>query len=85
MILKIDNLVVNYGYISALRGINIEVNKGEVVTLIGGNGAGKTTTLMSISGLTKKRHWESICIRTYGYNQYADSDKNSKAGHSSRA
>lgn len=53
MILKIDNLVVNYGYISALRGVNIEVNAGEVVTLIGGNGAGKTTTLMSISGLTK--------------------------------
>lgn len=53
MILKIDNLVVNYGYIAALRGINIEVNAGEVVTLIGGNGAGKTTTLMSISGLTK--------------------------------
>lgn len=54
MILKIDNLVVNYGYISALRGITIDVNKGEVVTLIGGNGAGKTTTLMSVSGLTKK-------------------------------
>jgi len=54
MILKIDNLVVNYGYISALRGINIDVKKGEVVTLIGGNGAGKTTTLMSISGLAKK-------------------------------
>jgi len=54
MILKIDNLVVNYGYISALRGITVDVNKGEVVTLIGGNGAGKTTTLMSVSGLTKK-------------------------------
>ncbi len=53
MILEIKNLVVNYGYISALRGIDIEVNEGEVVTLIGGNGAGKTTTLMSISGLTK--------------------------------
>lgn len=53
MILKIENLIVNYGYISALRGISIEVDKGEVVTLIGGNGAGKTTTLMSISGLTK--------------------------------
>ncbi len=53
MILKIENLVVNYGYISALRGISIEVDAGEVVTLIGGNGAGKTTTLMSISGLTK--------------------------------
>ena len=52
--LKIENLSVNYGYITALTGINLEVNKGEIVTLIGGNGAGKTTTLMSISGLVQK-------------------------------
>lgn len=52
--LKINNLSVNYGYISALTNINLEVNKGEIVTLIGGNGAGKTTTLMSISGLVAK-------------------------------
>lgn len=52
--LKIQNLVVNYGYISALRGISLEVRKGEIVTLIGGNGAGKTTTLMSVSGLVEK-------------------------------
>mgnify|MGYP000885547673 CR=1 FL=1 len=52
--LKIENLSVNYGYITALAGINLEVNKGEIVTLIGGNGAGKTTTLMSISGLVQK-------------------------------
>lgn len=54
MMLSIDNLVVNYGYISALRGINLHIDKGEVVTLIGGNGAGKTTTLMSISGMVPK-------------------------------
>ena len=54
MVIKIDDLVVNYGYISALREISLEVEEGEVVTLIGGNGAGKTTTLMSISGLVTK-------------------------------
>lgn len=78
MILKIDNLVVNYGYISALRGINIEVNKGEVVTLIGGNGAGKTTTLMSISGLAKKDSGKIIYKDTDITNM--DSDKIVKHG-----
>ncbi len=52
--LKIENLEVYYGYISALKGISLEVRTGEIVTLIGGNGAGKTTTLMSISGLVEK-------------------------------
>ncbi|MFH1879890.1 MAG: ABC transporter ATP-binding protein [Bacillota bacterium] len=50
--LKIDNLVVSYGAIQALRGISLEVNKGEIVSLIGANGAGKTTTLHAITGLT---------------------------------
>jgi branched-chain amino acid transport system ATP-binding protein len=54
MLLKIENLSVNYGYISALAEINLEVNQGEIVTLIGGNGAGKTTTLMAISNLVDK-------------------------------
>ena len=54
MLLKIDDLTVTYGYISALRGIHLEIDKNEIVTLIGGNGAGKTSTLMSISGLVKK-------------------------------
>lgn len=52
--LKIENLAVNYGYISALRNISIEVNRGEIITLIGGNGAGKSTTLMAISNLVTK-------------------------------
>ncbi len=49
--LKIDNLCVNYGYVQALRGISLHVEKGEIITLIGGNGAGKSTTLMAISHL----------------------------------
>lgn len=49
--LKITNLNVYYGAIHALRDINIEVNEGEIVTLIGANGAGKTSTLRAISGL----------------------------------
>ena len=52
--LKIENLSVNYGHISALRNISLEVNGGEVVAIIGANGAGKSTTLMSISGLVEK-------------------------------
>ncbi|NLI22210.1 MAG: ABC transporter ATP-binding protein [Clostridiales bacterium] len=52
--LKVENLTVYYGYINALSHVNIEVNEGEIITLIGGNGAGKTTTLMSISNLVEK-------------------------------
>ncbi|MHB0896193.1 MAG: ABC transporter ATP-binding protein [Spirochaetales bacterium] len=52
--LDIENLSVNYGYVSALSGISLHVGKGEVITLIGGNGAGKTTTLMAISNLVEK-------------------------------
>lgn len=52
--LKIKDLSVHYGVIQALKGINIEVNEGEIVSLIGANGAGKTTLLHTISGLIKK-------------------------------
>ena len=51
--LKIQDLVVRYGMIEAIKGINFEVNDGEIVTLIGANGAGKTTTMHTISGLLK--------------------------------
>jgi branched-chain amino acid transport system ATP-binding protein len=53
--LKLDNVHTFYGNIEALKGISLEVNEGEVVTLIGSNGAGKSTTLRSISGLTPPR------------------------------
>ena len=52
-LLEIDNLHVYYGHIHALKGISLNVDKGEIVTLIGGNGAGKTTTLRAISGTLK--------------------------------
>jgi len=51
--LKVENLNVYYGAIHALKGLSFEVNKGEIVTLIGANGAGKTTTLHTVSGLLK--------------------------------
>lgn len=53
--LEVKNLEVYYGVICALKGINFEVNEGEIVTLIGANGAGKTTTMQSVVGLIPKR------------------------------
>ena len=51
--LKIKDLHVSYGGIRALRGVDLEVPDGKIVTLIGANGAGKSTTLRTISGLVK--------------------------------
>lgn len=53
--LKIENLEVAYGNIKAIKGISLEVNQGEIVTLIGSNGAGKSTTLRAISGILKPK------------------------------
>ncbi len=50
-LLKIEDLYVSYGAVRAIKGISLEVNDGELVSLIGANGAGKTTTLHTISGL----------------------------------
>ena len=54
-ILKVENLNVYYGMIQALRGISFEVNRGEIVSLIGANGAGKTTALHTITGLLRPK------------------------------
>lgn len=54
-LLTIDNIHTYYGNIHALKGVSLNVEKGEIVTLIGANGAGKTTTLRTISGLLKPR------------------------------
>ncbi len=53
--LTLENISVNYGAIEALTDINLHVEKGEVVTLIGANGAGKTTTLRTITGLLEPK------------------------------
>jgi branched-chain amino acid transport system ATP-binding protein len=53
--LTLEDISVNYGAIEALTGINLHVDQGEVVTLIGANGAGKTTTLRTITGLLEPK------------------------------
>ena len=52
-LLEIRDLIVRYGEIEALRGVSLQVEQGQVVTLLGANGAGKSTTLRALSGLTK--------------------------------
>ena len=53
--LKLENIHTFYGPIEALKGVDIEIRKGEIVCIIGNNGAGKSTTLMTISGILKPR------------------------------
>jgi branched-chain amino acid transport system ATP-binding protein len=55
MLLDVKDLNVYYGAIHALKGITFQVEKGEIVTLIGANGAGKSTTLNTISGILRSR------------------------------
>ncbi|MBD2364343.1 ABC transporter ATP-binding protein [Anabaena minutissima FACHB-250] len=60
VILEVQNLDVNYGGIQALKKINLTIQKGEVVTLIGANGAGKTTTLRAISKIVNPHNGQII-------------------------
>ncbi|MEI6110577.1 MAG: ATP-binding cassette domain-containing protein [Cyanobium sp. ELA712] len=62
-ILQVQNVDAHYGPIQALRDVSIEVNEGEIVTLIGANGAGKSTLLMSIFGQPRV---SKGCIRFAG-------------------
>lgn len=55
MMLQVKNLCVSYGAINALKGISFDVEKGEIISLIGSNGAGKTTTLHSVSNIIRKQ------------------------------
>jgi branched-chain amino acid transport system ATP-binding protein len=57
-LLEVDGVHTYYDNIHALKGVTIEVDKGEIVTLVGGNGAGKTTTLNTICGILKPREGE---------------------------
>jgi branched-chain amino acid transport system ATP-binding protein len=56
--LKVNDINVYYGNIHALKGVSLEINQGEIVTLIGANGAGKSTLLQTISGLLKPKNGE---------------------------
>ncbi|MGZ0086966.1 ABC transporter ATP-binding protein [Caldibacillus thermoamylovorans] len=58
--LNVNGIDVFYGNIHALKGVSLEVNKGEIVTLIGANGAGKTTLLKTISGLLKPKNGDIV-------------------------
>ncbi len=55
LLLELENLHTYYGQIHALKGVNLTVNQGEVVTLVGANGAGKSTTLRTISGVVRPK------------------------------
>jgi branched-chain amino acid transport system ATP-binding protein len=59
-VLQIRDLTVNYGAITALHGISLRVEQGEIVTILGGNGAGKTTTLRAISGMVRPRSGQIV-------------------------
>ena len=72
MLLELQDVHVHYGKIEALKGISIDVDEGEIVTLIGANGAGKTTTLKTISGLRRV---------TSGRIMFRGSDITTLAGH----
>ena len=58
--LELRNVKTFYGNIQALKDISLEINEGEIITLIGANGAGKTTTLMSICGIVPPRSGEIL-------------------------
>jgi len=60
--LKVENLHVHYGAIHAIKGVSFEVNKGEIVTLIGSNGAGKSTILKTISSILKKTEGDILFL-----------------------
>jgi branched-chain amino acid transport system ATP-binding protein len=60
MLLEIKNLHVKYGNVEVLHGIDLHVDEGEIVTIIGANGAGKSTTLLAISGLVRPSEGEIL-------------------------
>ncbi|NBI07467.1 ABC transporter ATP-binding protein [Senegalia massiliensis] len=67
--LKLQNIDAYYGFIHALKNININIKKGEIVTILGANGAGKTSTLKVISGLLKPQKGK-IKFNNKSFNKY---------------
>ena len=59
-ILEVKNLVVDYGIIRAIKGIDLNVKPGNIVAILGANGAGKTTTIRTVNGLVKAASGEII-------------------------
>ncbi len=72
MLLNVQNLKVSYGAVEVIRGIDFSVNKGEIITILGGNGAGKTTLLKALCGLIPSASGEVI---------YADSKITNMEAH----
>ncbi|MFP4083273.1 MAG: ABC transporter ATP-binding protein [Desulfonatronovibrio sp.] len=72
MLLRVKDLFVYYGNVEALHGINLEVDEGEIVAILGANGAGKSTTLMTISGLVSPEKGQIF---------YRDTQINKLQGH----
>src|SRR5205085_6054312 len=56
VLLELENVHTYYGHIHALKGVDLTVEQGEIVTLVGSNGAGKSTSLRTISGMVRPRH-----------------------------
>lgn len=59
-LLEIKDLIVDYGIIRAIKGVNMKVEEGQIVAILGSNGAGKSTTIRTISGLVKAKSGEII-------------------------
>jgi branched-chain amino acid transport system ATP-binding protein len=59
-VLEIKNLEIDYGIVKAVKGINMRVEKGTIVAILGANGAGKTSTIRSVSGMAKVKSGKII-------------------------
>ena len=64
-ILELRDLCVSYGAIDALKSVNISVEEGSIVALLGANGAGKTTTLRTISGVVKAKSGQVLKVALF--------------------
>ena len=82
-VLEVEDIHTFYGSIEALKGISLEVNEGEIVTLIGSNGAGKSTTLRSISG-SPRRKTGAISLRGQARSTACSATRSPSSGSPSR-